>query len=367
MIKYKFKRKEKDDFWDTLRSRVNEYFKDNELDKDANALMERKTIALFTLYLTPYFLLIFAGITNYWILMALWVVMGLGKAFIGTAVMHDSVHGAYYKNKNRNWLITWSATLIGVDKLIWKIQHNVIHHTYTNIEDTDEDILPRFFFRFSEHQPKKWFHRFQHIYAPVFYCVPMLEWLTTKDFAKAIEYRQRGFIKKGREFRIEFTKIIGRKLLYYIVFIIIPILMIDIPIGASIAMIIGSNAVAGIMLALIFQPAHVVPLTDFVKQEEEDMESCWASHQLYTTTNFGMYNPILTWLVGGLNFQIEHHLFPDVCHIHYPQLATIVQKTSKEYGLPYHSFPSFRAAVAGHFGHLKEMGRSTQKLQVQGA
>ncbi|RJE75361.1 MULTISPECIES: acyl-CoA desaturase [Reichenbachiella] len=357
MINYKFKSKEENDFWSVLRKRVNTYFKENNLEKDANRHMVIKSIALFSLYLTPFFILIFAGITNLYILMSLWVIMGLGKAFIGTAVMHDSIHGAYSKNKSYNSIVAFSAALVGVDRLIWKIQHNVIHHTYTNIEDTDEDILPRFFFRFSEHQPKRWFHRFQHIYAPIFYCVPLLEWITTKDFVKAFEYRQMGLIKKGAEFRKEFAGIFFRKLMYYVVFLVLPVLMIDIPVGTTIVMIIVSHAVTGIMLALIFQTAHVVPNASFVKAESENLDTCWASHQILTTSNYGMKNKILTWFVGGLNFQIEHHLFPDVCHVHYPAIAKIVQQTTSEYDLPYYSFPSFRSAVAGHFGMLRDLGK----------
>ncbi|UXP34046.1 acyl-CoA desaturase [Reichenbachiella agarivorans] len=357
MIKYKFKSKEQDDFWSTLRTRVNAYFKDNQIEKDANRKMIVKTIALFALYLSPFFVLIFGGITNTTILMSLWVVMGLGKAFIGTAVMHDSIHGAYSKSKVYNSIMTFSAALVGVDKLIWKIQHNVIHHTYTNIEDTDEDILPRYFFRFSEHQPKKWFHRFQHLYAPIFYCVPLLEWITTKDFVKAFEYRKMGIIQPGVEFRKEFMGIVARKVMYYVIFLALPIYLIDIPAWSTVVMIIVSHAVTGIMLALIFQTAHVVPNANFIKAEGDSIETCWASHQLFTTSNYGMKNKILTWFVGGLNFQIEHHLFPDVCHVHYPNIAKIVQDTTAEFNLPYYSFPSFRSAVAGHFGMLRDLGR----------
>ncbi|MGL1885432.1 MAG: acyl-CoA desaturase [Reichenbachiella sp.] len=356
MITYRFSRQQNDDFWKTLRTRVNQHFTANNIDKDANSKMVLKSVVLFTIYLSPFFLLIFGGFTNYWLLMSLWVVMGLGKAFIGTAVMHDALHGSYFKNKTLNSLMSISATLVGVDSLIWKIQHNVIHHTYTNIEDTDEDILPRIVFRFSKHQPKYWFHRFQHIYAPIFYCVPLLEWITTKDFIKAFEYKGLKLIA-SKEFIKEFAGIFFRKAIYYAIFLVLPVMVIDAPFWSTITMIIVSHAVTGIMLAMIFQTAHVVPNTDFVKPEGDELEKSWASHQLYTTSNYGMNNKVLTWFVGGLNYQVEHHLFPDVCHVHYPAISKIVKETTKEYELPYLSFPTFGAAVAGHFSLLKNMGK----------
>lgn len=358
MIRYKFQNKKDQDFWSTLRSRVNVHFQENEISRDANTQMIRKTILILGMYLVPYSLLLSLGITNYFVLSALWVFMGMGKAFIGTTVMHDALHGSYFKNRTLNAVMSFSATIIGVDKLIWQIQHNVLHHTYTNIEHTDEDILPRIVFRFSENQPRKWFHRYQHIYAPIFYCVPLLEWITTKDFVKAFEYRQMRLIKPGAQFAKEFAKIVARKVFYYIFFLAVPIILIQIPLWHTVLMIFFSHCITGIMLAMIFQTAHVVQPADFVLQESDTVEESWARHQLLTTCNYGMGNKLLSWFLGGLNFQIEHHLFPDVCHIHYPKISKIVQETTKEFGLPYYAFKSFRGAVASHFKLLKEMGKS---------
>ncbi len=356
MRKYKFPNTQNAEFWKTLRSRVNQHFVENEIKRDANGKMMVKTLAVLTMYLAPYFILLFSGITELYILMGLWIIMGTGKAFIGTTVMHDALHGSYFNKTSFNHVISFSAMIIGVDKLIWQIQHNVLHHTYTNIEETDEDILPRYVFRFSEHQPRKWFHRFQHIYAPIFYCVPLLEWITTKDFIKAFEYRKMGLIKSNK-FAAEFTKIVLRKIFYYIFFLAIPILLIPVPVWTTVIMIFVSHCISGIMLAMIFQTAHVVQPAHFYKIETDNAEESWAAHQLLTTCNYGMNSKTLSWFLGGLNFQIEHHLFPDVCHIHYPRISKIVQATTKEFGLPYFAFETFGSAVASHFKHLKMMGR----------
>ena len=363
MIRYKFENKLDKEFAAAIRNRVNAYFQDNKIQRDANAKMIVKTIVIMSMYLTPYFLLIAAGFVSLPLLIGLWMIMGIGKAFIGTTIMHDSIHGSYFKKNSMNSVMEFSAAIVGVDRLIWQIQHNVLHHTYTNIEDTDEDILPRFVFRYSTHQSHKWFHRFQHIYAPVFYCVPLLEWITTKDFIKAFDYRRMGLIKK-KDFTKEFAKIVARKAFYWVVFLVLPVILIPIPAWITILMIFGSHCITGIMLAMIFQTAHVVEPAEFMKEESEHVKHSWIAHQMRTTCNYGMDDKVLSWFLGGLNFQIEHHLFPDVCHVHYPAISKLVQQTVKEFALPYYAFPSFGAAVTSHFKHLKEMG-SGRDLQVQ--
>ena len=363
MIRYKFENKLDREFASVLRARVNEYFSQNDIQKNANVQMVTKTILILSVYLVPYLFLLFGGFSNLLLLMGLWMIMGVGKAFIGTTIMHDSIHGSYFKKKSINSIFELSAAIIGVDRLIWHIQHNVLHHTYTNIEETDEDILPRIVFRYSTNQPHKWFHRFQHIYAPIFYCVPLLEWITTKDFIKAFDYRRMGLIKK-KDFPFEFAKIVFRKVFYWITFLALPVILIPIPVWITILMIFVSHCITGIMLALIFQTAHVVEPAEFFEGESEHMKHSWVAHQLRTTCNYGMDNKVLSWFLGGLNFQIEHHLFPDICHVHYPAVSKFVQQTVKEFELPYFAFPTFGAAVASHFKHMKEMG-SAKDLEMQ--
>ncbi len=356
MIKYKFLKDKDKEFSATLRKRVNTYFQENNIQRNANSRMVIKSITVLLWYLIPYLIIIFSGITSIPILFALWVIMGVAKTVMGTTIMHDSIHYSYSKKKSINALMSFSGAMIGVDRLIWKIQHNVLHHTYPNVEDADEDILPRIVFRFSKHQPRKWIHRFQHIYAPIFYCIPLLEWITTKDFLLAFEYKKRGLIA-ANVFWKEFAGIVFRKALYYALILIPPFYLVDISAGMTLAMIIVSHCVAGNMIAIIFQTAHVVPENKFIKEESETINQSWVAHQLYTTSNYGMDSKILTWLLGGLNFQVEHHLFPDICHVHYPKIAKIVQQTTKEYGLPYHYQKSFGTAIANHFRMLKELGQ----------
>lgn len=337
--------------------RVNQYFIDNDLSKHADGKMKRKSALAFSIYLVPYFIFMTSGIENLYVLFSLWMIMGFGKALIGTSVMHDSVHGSYSNKKSVNKWMSLSAPIVGIDALVWHLQHNVLHHTYTNIEHADEDIHPRYVMRFSPNQPKKWFHRFQHIYASFFYGITTFSWVTTKDYFKLFAYRKKGMIKKGRDFRKHLWLMIFRKALYLFFFLILPMLVLNVPASTTFMMFICMHLIAGISLSMIFQPAHIIPTSNFIDQEEVEIDKNWSVHQLETTSNFAMNSKFITWFAGGLNFQVEHHLFPNICHIHYPKIAGIVQQTASEYDIPYHAYKSFLSAIAGHYKMLKALGK----------
>ncbi len=362
VTKYKFSNNLHAEYTSTLKKRVATYFEDNGIQVNANAEMMFKTALALSIYILPFLIILFGGITNVPVLFVLWGIMGFGVAFIGTSVMHDSLHGSYSKSKRVNSIIGLSTVLLGADPKVWKIQHNVLHHTYTNIEGADEDIEPRFVLRFSPNQPLRWFHKYQHFYAFFFYFLSTLIWVTVKDFAKLFQYRERGLIKKGKEFNNYLVLMTFRKLSYHLVIIGAPILLLDFPVWLTLSMFLFMHLIAGMCLSLVFQPAHVMPDTMFIEQAEEKINQNWLVHQLYTTTNFAPRNKLLSWFIGGLNRQVEHHLFPNICHIHYPKIAGIVKKTTEEFGLPYLEEDTFISALSSHVKMLKKMGRGEEHL-----
>lgn len=364
MIRYKFSKELDQEFSSTLRKRVNQYFKANEISRNGNANMVGKTVAALSLYLLPFGLLLSGLVTSIPLMFLMWMLMGLGMAFIGTSVMHDALHGSYSNSKSVNTFLGWSAMLLGADGEMWKIQHNVLHHTYTNIEDADEDIQPRYVLRFSPHQPLRWFHRYQHVYALFFYSISTLVWITAKDFKKLADYSDKGLIKPKAKKRL-LRGIILRKVMYYAIFLALPLWLVPAPAWLIGLMFISMHFTASLLLSLIFQPAHVMPSSEFIMQDEEEIEQNWNVHQLTTTTNFGMNNRMLGWFIGGLNFQIEHHLFPNVCHVHYANLSKIVQETTAEFNLPYYAKSSFSGAIADHFKMLKALGRDEIKVNTK--
>lgn len=357
MIHYKFSKEVNKEFASTLKKRVNAYFTDNKIDKNANSEMVFKSVIAVGCYISLYLFIMLSGISSIPLLFLLWITMGVMQAFIGTSVMHDSLHGSYSKKKSVNAFMKVSAMIIGVEPLTWQIQHNVLHHTYTNIEDADEDIAVKYVLRFTQHQPRKWFHRFQHIYVLFFYSVPIIVWATAKDFIKIFKYKKLGLIKPGKQFRNLFLGIIFKKALFHTFFLIIPIYVLDISVGMGILMLSSMLMVTGLLLSFIFQTAHLVSELDFYAPETEKIEENWTVHQLLTTTNYAMNSKFFTWFFGGLNYQVEHHLFPDICHVHYPQITGIVQKTAAEFNIPYHSQPTFWAATVEHLRMLRDLGK----------
>lgn len=356
----KFSRTKDKEFFNILRSRVKAYFKENEISSYGNARMIWKTIAMILIYMVPYVLIltdVFAGQT--WVLMGLWFMMGIGMAGIGMGVMHDANHGSYSKNKKVNKYVGWIIFLVGGSDINWQIQHNVLHHSFTNIDGLDEDIAPAKVLRFSPHQKRYKIHRLQHVYAWFFYSLMTIFWATAKDFKQLISFRKKGLTKSQKK---SFTRLMVElsisKLFYYAYIIVLPLLLTSISWWMLLIYFMVMHFTAGFILASIFQTAHVVPDTEFpLPDEKGSMENNWAIHQLLTTANFSPKSKIMSWFVGGLNFQIEHHLFPNICHVHYKKISKIVKETAQEFNLPYYSKPTFVEAFISHARMLRDLGK----------
>lgn len=339
----------------TLKKRVNDYFKTNNISTKANTAMVVKTILLVSMYLIP-FVLILTIPMNSGLALLCSVVMGIGIAGVGMGVMHDACHGAYSRKKWVNDLFAGSLYLLGSNVLNWKIQHNVLHHTYTNIDGLDEDIDHKGPIRLSENSPLKKFQRFQYIYAVFFYGLMTIVMLTN-DFTRLKRYAKMGLLEsQGKSLNKEFVKMLFRKIAYLLIIFGLPLWLTTFNFWQVLVGFFVMHWVASIILSFVFQMAHVV---EGAEQEDSkhDIESEWHVHQLKTTSDFARNNRVLSWYVGGLNFQIEHHLFPGICHIHYKTLALIVENTAREYHIPYNLKPSFTAAFISHIERLKELGR----------
>jgi len=345
-------------FFTTLNKRVNDHFRVNNISKHGNLEMYVKTICMFSLYFVPYVLIITGTVSGFWGLVSAIVVMGLGLAGIGLSVMHDANHGAYSGKTWINTLMGYSLNLVGANAFNWKIQHNVLHHSYTNVYEHDEDISPRGVLRLCPSTPWKKIHRYQFVYAWFLYGLMTIVWLGFKDFIRIVRYSESGLLQKqNASVRNEWIILIATKLVYIGYIFLIPLLFTSLLWWQIVAGVLLMHVVAGFILAIIFQPAHVAEGTEFpVPDTSGSLQNTWAVHQLLTTTNFGNKSRWFSWYAGGLNFQIEHHLFPNICHVHYKHIAEIVQQTADEFGLPYKSYHTFLDALRGHARLLKQLG-----------
>lgn len=312
------------------------------------------------LYLVPYILMVAGLVTTVAPVLVCWFVMGLGMPGLGMVTMHDANHGSFSRHQRVNRFFGNSLYLLGGFPPNWRYQHNTLHHGFTNIEGHDEDIAPPGILRFSPHRPLKKIHRYQHIYAWFFYSLMTISWIVAKDFRSFKKYQKMGGRLGGsRRFNNLFINIILSKVAYYCVFLLIPLLTIPVSWYWIVAGFFLMHFTAGLVLSSIFQTAHVVPSSEYPMPDKDgQIENNWAIHQLYTTCDFAPKSSIFSWFVGGLNFQVEHHLFPNVSHIHYKKISEIVQAKAKEFNLPYHVNTSFAHAVWQHIRMLKLLGSS---------
>ncbi|MCG2430952.1 fatty acid desaturase family protein [Aequorivita xiaoshiensis] len=358
-----FSRKDSAKFFRTLNKRVNDYFKENEIDKSGNWKLHLKTIIMFSLYLTPYFLLLTLNFPG-WAQLLLTIIMGVGMAGVGMNVMHDANHGSYSSKKWINKVMGSSMYILAGNVYNWQVQHNVLHHTYTNIHGHDEDLEAGRILRFSKHSKWKRFHKYQHWYSVLLYGLLTFNWVLTTDFFQTKRYlaRKLSYGKFPSPVK-QWSILVITKIIYVSLWIIIPILFFDIVWWKILIGFFIMHYVAGLILSIVFQLAHVVEDTEiFLPDDSGTMKNTWAIHQLFTTVNFSVNNPIVNWYTGGLNHQVEHHIFPNISHIHYKKISEIVKNTTKEFNLPYKEYKTTREAIAAHFRHLREMGQKPATL-----
>jgi linoleoyl-CoA desaturase len=352
----KFVPKDKSPFFAVLKTRVDRYFNDNGMSKHANATMVIKTMVLLSGYILPFVALLYFT-PSLGFSMMLWFIMGLSLAGIGMSVMHDANHGAYSSNKTVNFLMGHTLNLVGGSVFNWKLQHNILHHTYTNITHIDEDIEDRLVLKFSPHTKTKWFHKFQWIYAMFFYGLLTFYWVLAKDFVQYAQFTKSGVNPGNKsENRSTLIKIILIKVFYFLAVIVMPIVVFHIPVLQLLSGFLLMHFVAGIILTTVFQLAHTLEQTAHPMPVNGIIENDWAIHQLNTTVNFSRKSKILSWYIGGLNFQVEHHLFPKISHVHYPALSNIVKQTAEEHGIPYLENESLLSALQSHFRYMREIG-----------
>jgi linoleoyl-CoA desaturase len=342
-------------FVEEVKARVSAYFDERGLSRHATPGMVVKTIVLLAFTFTPY-ALILSNRFSPWAMLGLAVIMGVGMAGIGFAISHDALHGAYSSSPRLNALIGRSFDLLGANGYMWKITHNVIHHTYTNIDGVDEDLAVSPLLRLSPGAPLLRIHRFQHLYGLAAYSMSTIFWVFVKDF-KYFFQSDLGPYKDKQHPPGEWVNLFVSKAIYYGWSIVIPLLVLSIPWWQFAIGYLAMHLTAGFILGVVFQLAHVVEGPEYpVPDEQGRIGEAWVVHEMETTANFARKSRLVSWYVGGLNYQIEHHLFPKTCSVHYPAIAPIVQEVATKHGVPYYDQPTVMSAVRSHLRMLRKFG-----------
>lgn len=313
-----------------------------------------KTGIILFWVIASYFLLVFFSNS---LIMSVVTAFALaqGLALVGLNIMHDGGHGSYSKNKTINWFMSFTLDLIGASHVLWRQKHNILHHTYTNIDEVDDDIHTYGLIRLSPHQEWRPWHRFQSLYAFPAYGFLTMSWLMFSNFREILSGRVANN-KLPPTRRGEVVLFFLTKAFYLGYALVLPSFLH--PISHVLITFVGVHFVLSLTLLTVFQLAHTVEGNTFPEPEVGTgvIDNEWAIHQVETTANFAGTNKLATWCIGGLNFQIEHHLFPKVCHVHYPAISAIVEETCREFSVDYTSYPTVRSAIAGHYRFLKALG-----------
>jgi linoleoyl-CoA desaturase len=355
-----------DSFYVELRRRVDEYFRVTGQSRRDCPRMYLKTALILGWFAACYGLLVFV-MGTWWLAVPVAMLLGISMAAIGFNIQHDGGHHAYSARAWVNRLMAMSLDLLGGSSYIWARKHNGIHHAYANITDLDDDIDIGFIGRLSPHQKRLRFHRLQHFYMWPLYGFLPLKWQLYDDF-RDVATGQVGGQPYARPKGWDLAVFLGGKVVFFSLALAIPLLLH--PIWTVLLFYVAASFVQGVMLGVVFQMAHCVEEAAFPMPRADTgrMETSWAVHQLETTVDFARQSRLLSWLVGGLNFQIEHHLFPQICHVNYPRISPLVEQTCREFGLKYRAQDSLRASIASHFRWLRRMGMpsSQEKERIHG-
>lgn len=338
-----------------LRARVRQLLADPARARRAQRAMYAKSIVMGAWALGSWLALVLLAQTA-WQAGAAAVSLGLALAGIGFNIAHDANHGSYSAHPRLNRAMSWSMDVMGASSYVWRAKHNVVHHTYTNIAGADSDIDSMPFARFAPEQPRRSLHRFQHVYMWALYGLFAIKWHTTGDFG----YLRSGVIgvtplrwPRGREL----AGFWAGKAVFVGWTIAIPLLL-----HPAWQVALGFAAVSFVLaltLAVTFQLAHCLEEADFPSAGDISAagRAEWARHQVETTVDFAPRSRLATWYLGGLNFQIEHHLFSRVLHTHYPAMAEVVREVCERHGVRYRSHPTIASAISSHARWLRRMGR----------
>jgi linoleoyl-CoA desaturase len=338
-----------------LRRRLDRFFADRNISPKADPTMWVK-IAVGLAVLGGSWMAIYAFKPDSWRFVALYVLGGLAQTFLLLNIAHDSNHNAISSVPFINKTLNYAFDVCGINSYMWRILHHRGHHSCINLHGEDDALTGRGIFRFTPHEPRARWHRFQHIYALFFYAMFYLDYVFVRDF-EAFFFPTHDYLKRTRHPVREYVTLFAGKAFYLTYMLILPVMVL----GRSPWLVAGAfvlvHLIVGLSVSLVFQTTHTIDSTHFPLSRNEFDNSVY--HIFATTADYATSNPVVGWLAGGLNHHIAHHLCPFVCHTHYAPLTRIVQETAEEFGVPYRQHPTMTRAIWHHLILLKQLGNET--------
>ncbi len=345
-------------FSKALSRRIDDYFLNRRISKRANMQMVCKTVLGFAAWIGTYLLLISGWFSSAGII-CVYIVHGYAQLFMGLNIAHDANHSAYSQNARVNRILGYVFDLVGLSSYMWRLMHNDSHHFFVNIRGADTALITGKVLRMSPHDERRPFHRYQHIYAPFLYCLPTLDWVFAKDFRWLLSERRFGNRKISEHPAAELVILFAGKAFYYAYMLVIPLLCLNVPWYSVALGFVVMHFFLGFTLALTFQPNHFTQDSSFPEPDDDGrLSSNYIQHVFNNTVDYARGNPLANWALGGLNLHVIHHMFPRICHVHYPALTEIIKSTAEEYGIPYKENRTILGAFVAHLRWMKILGGS---------
>ncbi|HEY1987737.1 MAG TPA: acyl-CoA desaturase [Terracidiphilus sp.] len=338
-----------------LRRRLEKYFVDQSISPKADRAMWAKIFVGLTV-LGGSWIALYAFKPDSWRFLVLYLLSGLAQTFLLLNIAHDSNHNAISPAPSVNKILNYVFDLCGISSYMWRILHHRGHHSCINLHGEDDALTGRGIFRFTPHEPRAGHHRFQHIYALFFYAMFSMDYVFVRDF-ECFFFPSHDYLRRARHPAREYAILFAGKAFYLTYMLILPVVVLrksPLLVGGAFVL---AHLIIGLTVSLVFQTTHTIDSTYFPSDRGEFDNG--VHHIFATTADYATENPVVGWLVGGLNHHIVHHLCPYVCHTHYAPLTRIVKQTAEEFGVPYRQHPTMTRAIRHHLILLKQLGSET--------
>src|SRR4051794_783453 len=353
----KFRNGRDKDFHLAVKAKVGAYFESEGVTRYGDWRVLVKGIILISVTAGLYALILSNRLTGLPLLLAA-LLFGVSCILVSFNLAHDAAHDALTPSRRLNRVIYVATFLLnGTSPYLWRRRHVGSHHTFPNVQGGDADMDDNPFLRVTPSSPYRRHFRHQHLYAPLVYMLFSPYTVFVYDFEFFFRDRLANMDLKHDLRRLRVMAIVAcEKLAYFALMLVIPLLVLDQPWWAVVLGFAVMQCAASLAFTLPLVSTHVAGEIAFPEADESGLvEGSWATHQLATSMDYSPDSRLANWVLGAVNAHAAHHLFPDICHVHYVALSRIIEETAHEYGVPYHAMP-FAAALRSPSRHLKRMG-----------
>ena len=361
--KIRFEQGNHSDFYRTVKTRVHRYLARSGRTRFADHRVATKALGCLAVAAGAYGLIL-SGAFSVWEMLLLANVYGVASLLLALSVGHDAAHDAVFFSKRLNRITQFLCfCLLGADPYLWRLRHVKSHHVFPNVNGCDIDIDSNMFLRLTPNHRRRWYHRFQHLYAPIIFWLVDIHTVFIQDFQYLFKRRLANLVDIRHSIGA-YASFAACKLVYVLIVFLVPLWMLPLPWWQVLAGALIMSFVASCLFVYLLIGTHFAEETEFPEVGADgSIDHDWAVHAMITSLDWSPYSRLAQFLSGGANAHAAHHLFPNVCHIHYIAITRIIARAAREYGFT-HNVSTLPRMVRSHFRFLKAMGNAEERFPV---